>query len=112
MSEQNKNSKGANNMSHGTRDYSEKRDFIRMQVSTPASLIYNGESFNAVCVDLSSNGCQIESSQSFEVNSDVQVMINSGGGDTPPLQADGTILRVNKQANNVYSYGIAIKGFH
>lgn len=97
-------------MSHGTRDYSEKRDFIRMQVSTAASILFNGEKFTAVCVDLSSNGCQIESSQGFEVNSEVTVLIESGGGETPALQADGTILRVSKKADNSYSYGIAING--
>ena len=99
-------------MSHGTRDYSEKRDFIRMQVSTAASLIVNGERFPAVCVDLSSNGCQIEASQGFEVGSPVKVLIESGGGETPPLEANGTILRANKLADNGYRYGVAIDGFN
>jgi len=98
-------------MSHGTRDYSEKRDFIRMQVSTPAQIIADGKSHPCVCVDLSSNGCQLETTSSFEVNSDVSLLIESGGGETPPLKASGTILRVNKQSDTVFRYGITINGF-
>ena len=40
--------------------YSEKRDFIRMRVETAATFVLDGKTYDAVCVDLSSTGMQLE----------------------------------------------------
>lgn len=98
-------------MNQRTRDFSEKRDFIRMQVSTLANIEYKGNSFEATCIDLSSNGCSIECDQSIEVNSEIVVEIHSGGGVTPPLRAKGIIQRVIKQSSQCFRYGISIGEF-
>ena len=78
-------------MSSTSRDYSEKRDFIRMQVSTNCQIQYKGEEHPATCLDLSSKGALIESEQPLEINSDLTLVINSGGGDTPPLLAQASV---------------------
>jgi hypothetical protein len=98
-------------MSQASRDYSEKRDFIRMQVSTDTQIHFNGQSFSATCLDLSSSGALIESNQALEVNSEIILSIQSGGGETPPLQAQATILRVRRKDNDVYQYGASIDKF-
>jgi hypothetical protein len=107
MSEDN-NKKGTPNMNQASRDYSEKRDFIRMQVTTESKIHFNGQSYSAKCIDLSSTGALIESQQSFEVNSEVVLSIQSGGGETPALQAQATILRVCRMPNDCYQYGASI----
>ncbi len=98
-------------MSQISRDYSEKRDFIRMQVSTDTKVHHNGQIYDATCIDLSSNGALLESGQSFEVNSSIVLSINSGGGETPALQAQATILRIKRIKNDQYQFGVSIDTF-
>ncbi len=105
------NKKGTQDMSQASRDYSEKRDFIRMQVSTDTQIHYKGDTFSATCLDLSSNGALLASETSFEVSSEIILSINSGGGETPPLQAQATILRVKRLDDNRYQYGLSIDSF-
>ena len=47
-------------MSNTSKDYSEKRDFIRMQVSTNCKIQYKSSEFEANCLDLSSKGALID----------------------------------------------------
>ncbi|MBL4796470.1 MAG: PilZ domain-containing protein [Oleispira sp.] len=95
-------------MSNASRDYSEKRDFIRMQVLTNCQIQYKGNQFSANCLDLSSKGALIESTQAFEINSEIILIIDSGGGEIPPLHAKATILRIVRQAEDAYHYGVSI----
>lgn len=105
------NKKGTQNMSQVSRDYSEKRDFIRMQVTTDTQLLINDENYAASCLDLSSSGALIECEHGFEVNTSVILSIESGGGETPPLKAQATILRVRRMPNDLYQYGASIDKF-
>lgn len=98
-------------MSQASRDYSEKRDFIRMQVTTDSQIQFKGQSYSATCLDLSSTGALIESPQSFEVNTEVVLSIQSGGGETSPLEAQATLLRVRRMDNDTYQYGASIDKF-
>ena len=41
-------------MNQNQRDYSEKRDYIRMRVDAEVTLIHQGQVIEAVCIDLSS----------------------------------------------------------
>lgn len=98
-------------MNNTSRDYSEKRDFIRMQISTNCEIQYKGQEYKANCLDLSSKGALIESEQAFEVDSSVTLKINSGGGDTPPLIAEASILRIVKSNSGQYQYGVSINQY-
>lgn len=95
-------------MGNASRDYSEKRDFIRMQISSNCDIQYKGNEFKANCLDLSSKGALLESEQAFEVDSEITLKISSGGGDTPPLIAQATILRIVKLNEGQYQYGVSI----
>jgi hypothetical protein len=107
MSDDN-NKKGTVDMSQTSIDYSEKRDFIRMQVITASQIHFQGQSYAAKCLDLSSTGALIESQQSFELNSKIVLSIQSGGGETSTLQAQATILRISHLPNDRYQYGTSI----
>ena len=98
-------------MSSTSRDYSEKRDFIRMQVSTNCQIQYKGEEHPATCLDLSSKGALIESEQPLEIHSDLTLVINSGGGDIPPLLAQASVLRIVLQEEGNYHYGVGINKY-
>ncbi len=98
-------------MNNTSRDYSEKRDFIRMQISTNCDIQYKGKEYTANCLDLSSKGALIESEHAFEVDSNVTLKINSGGGDTPPLIAEASILRIVKSSSGQYQYGVSINQY-
>ena len=47
-------------MSQTSRDYSEKRDYIRMRLDAPVILHHAGREIPAMCLDLSSTGMQLE----------------------------------------------------
>ena len=46
-------------MTLNDRDYSEKRDFIRMQIETAITLTQGSQRHEGVCLDLSSTGMQV-----------------------------------------------------
>jgi hypothetical protein len=107
MNEDN-NKKGPLNMRTSSKDYSEKRDFIRMQVSTNCKVQYKNNEFVATCLDLSSKGALIECAEAIEVNSQITLIINSGSEDIPPLHAQATILRIVRQTEETFHYGVSI----
>lgn len=99
-------------MSSLARDYQEKRDFIRMHLSVPATLtLDDGSTYNLTCVDLSSSGAQLQHSSPLPMNANGRLSIQSGGGATAPLIAEVSIQRVNEIANRQYSIGLTIKQY-
>ncbi|MCL1477857.1 MAG: PilZ domain-containing protein [Marinobacter sp.] len=59
------------------REYSEKRDFHRMQVNTDIEIIdSNGNTFAGVCRDLSASGMQILVAQKMAVGSELRTTLH------------------------------------
>ena len=81
-------------MSQTDRDYSEKRDFIRMRVDADVSLIHEGDEVQAVCIDLSSSGMQVEAPQLFKVGDRLSVRIDSDHTALKGLEADTDVVWV------------------
>ncbi|WP_295467102.1 PilZ domain-containing protein [uncultured Pseudomonas sp.] len=81
-------------MSTSDRSYSEKRDFIRMNVDSQAILKVGDQSFDARCVDMSSTGFQIEAETALSVGDRVTVIIPSSHPELKGLEADAEVLRV------------------
>jgi hypothetical protein len=98
-------------MTLNTRDFSEKRDFIRMQIGTESTIFHQGQSYSATCVDLSSTGALLTSQTQLEVGEKIILEVNSGGGGTAPLQAEATVLRVSQTDGDQYQYGVGIDSF-
>ena len=64
-------------MSQNNRDYSEKRDYIRMRVDADVTLLHEGQVISAVCIDLSSSGMQVQAPRAFKVGDQLSVKIDS-----------------------------------
>ena len=90
--------------------YNEKRDFIRMRVETAVTFEYEGQTFDAVCIDLSSTGMQIETdvALSLKQGESLRVLIPSTHAELTSLQADTQIQRLEKLDNGRLSVGLAI----
>lgn len=82
-------------MSFHDQQYNEKRDFIRMQVETPARLRITGlsEELQVLCLDLSSSGAQLRSPQALAIGSTVELLIPSPTAGHQGLQASGKVVR-------------------
>ena len=95
-------------MSLDDRNYSEKRDFIRMQVQTKAILEHAGQQYPALCLDLSSSGMQLEVSAELSVGDRVRVLIPSEHSALKGLEAEAEVVRVGEGTNSVRILGLAI----
>ncbi|WP_420591033.1 PilZ domain-containing protein [Bacterioplanoides sp.] len=99
-------------MSNLARNFQEKRDYIRMQVDTPATLtLSDGQSYQVTCIDLSSSGVQLKSQEPIPVNSAGELKVESGGGSTLPLHARVSTCRVQSLDSGDYRIGLSIDSF-
>lgn len=83
-------------MGQNHRDYSEKRDFIRMRVDAEITLIHAGLVVPAVCVDLSSSGMQVQAPRSFKVGDLLSVRIESEHAALAGLEAETEVVWVEE----------------
>ncbi|MEJ5058019.1 MULTISPECIES: PilZ domain-containing protein [unclassified Pseudomonas] len=95
-------------MSQTDRDYSEKRDFIRMRVDADVSLIHQGDEVAAVCIDLSSSGMQLQAPRSFQIGDRLSVRIESEHVALKGLEADTEVVWVNEQTGGSQKLGLTI----
>lgn len=95
-------------MSQTDRDYSEKRDFIRMRVDADVSLIHQGDEVQAVCIDLSSSGMQVEAPRLFHVGDLLNVRIDSDHAALRGLEADTKVVWVKEQDGGSQKLGLTI----
>ena len=95
-------------MSQTDRDYSEKRDFIRMRVDADVSLIHEGDEVQAVCIDLSSSGMQLEAPRTFKVGDRLSVRIDSDHAALKGLEADTEVVWVKAQDGGSQKLGLTI----
>ena len=95
-------------MSQTGRDYSEKRDFIRMRVDADVSLIHEGDEVPAVCIDLSSSGMQVEAKREFKVGDRLIVRIDSDHAALKGLEADTQVVWVKPLDGEGQKLGLTI----
>lgn len=86
-------------MSQASRDYQEKRNFIRMKVDTPVQIdIKNGDHhITGTCCDLSGGGLMVELDSVIPVGTETEVVISSSHGHSPMLHAIAVVTRVVSQ---------------
>lgn len=80
-----------------TRDYAEKRDFIRMQVNVPATLSTESQHIDTQCVDLSATGAKLISPSAIAVGAHVQVNIDSPQPLFSGLSAEAEVIRCEEE---------------
>ncbi|KAB0494535.1 PilZ domain-containing protein [Pseudomonas vancouverensis] len=95
-------------MSQTGRDYSEKRDFIRMRVDADVLLIHEGDEVQGVCIDLSSSGMQLEAPRQFKVGDRLNVRIDSDHAALKGLEADTEVVWVKAQDQGNQKLGLTI----
>lgn len=95
-------------MSFHDQQYSEKRDFMRMQVEASASLTNSdtGETLTVQCHDLSSQGMQATAVQAVPVGTAITISIPSPNAHLPGLKAKGNVLRCAQDGAGRYILGI------
>ncbi|TLX56508.1 PilZ domain-containing protein [Stutzerimonas nosocomialis] len=95
-------------MSQGERDYSEKRDFIRMRIESKVVLVQGDQRIEALCLDLSSTGMQVEATSSLNMGDKVRVLIPSEHSELKGLDAETEVVRVQQLDDGRQSLGLAI----
>ncbi|TBU85675.1 PilZ domain-containing protein [Phytopseudomonas dryadis] len=95
-------------MSQSDRDYSEKRDYIRMRLETQVTLHHAGHVIEALCRDLSSTGMQIQARCSVQEGDKVKVLIPSGHDELKGLEAEAEVVRVTDLEDGQQILGLAV----
>ncbi len=92
-------------------DYSEKRDFLRMNMECPARFRVDGEAElqTAVVKDLSGGGLSLMSPTSVAAESRLAVEVMPGKSITPPLSAWVKVIRCDKADDEGYLLACAIE---
>ena len=82
-----------------SRNYQEKRNYIRMKVDAPAHItVYaDGSTLEGFCRDLSGGGMLLEINAILPVGTVVEVTIASSHGHNPMLKARAEVARVIAQ---------------
>lgn len=95
-------------MSFHGQDYSEKRDFKRMQVEATAVLKLPavGETLTVQCHDLSSQGMQATVQRPVAIGTRVEVSIPSAISHLPGLEATGSVVRCSEAEAGRHILGI------
>ncbi|WP_417775629.1 PilZ domain-containing protein [Stutzerimonas xanthomarina] len=95
-------------MTQQDRDYSEKRDFIRMNIETAITLTQGDHHYQATCLDLSSTGMQVVAATRLQTGDKVQVHIPSEHSELKGLEAETEVVRVATLEDGRQSLGLAI----
>lgn len=90
------------------KDYSEKRDFHRMQVNSTIAITGNdGQTHTGICRDLSAAGMQVAVERSFEIGEELRTRMESAGDQFPPLETLCEVVRCEPDGDG-YLLGINI----
>lgn len=89
-------------MSLSSRDYQEKRDFIRMRIDSPVVVHVAGDEhpLSGICRDLSGGGMLIEVESALPTGTEVEVTLTSSHGHAPMLRAIATVTRLSAQSDS------------
>ncbi|UVE16179.1 PilZ domain-containing protein [Pseudomonas sp. LS44] len=95
-------------MTQNDRDYSEKRDFIRMRLEAPVTLVHGGRELGAICLDLSSNGMHLEAPTALKMGDRVRVLIPSSHRELKGLDVEAEVVRVSSLDEGGQALGLSI----
>lgn len=96
-----------------SRQYIEKRDFMRMALNCPvnyeSTLSRRGKK-TGTCVDLSANGISFLCDDKISVGDELDISVKPQLAISPPFNATMTVIRVEQQGlSNTYSIAGIIK---
>jgi hypothetical protein len=92
------------------RNYSEKRDFIRMKVDTTITLTNpdNGHQYQGICRDLSGTGMSIEVDKFFLTDTELNTTLPSNNDAFPPFDTTIRVMRCTETDDNKFLLGAEI----
>lgn len=96
-------------MAASDQSYSEKRNFIRMQVNSPVIITYAEHEYQGLCKDLSGAGMQIETEGNFEIGAELEVTIQQKGDNHLPFNAVVEVTRSKTSMPGNQAIGLSIK---
>jgi hypothetical protein len=97
------------------KNFAEKRDFIRMQINSPAILNQDGVEYKGICKDLSSTGMLIAINHDFDLGIELKVSFAPQSEAQPAFNAITEVLRsdaIDHESNpemKSYILGLSIK---
>jgi len=91
-------------------DYSEKRDFMRMEVECPMTFRIQGDSaqFQGTARDLSASGLLILCQQEVPEGAMLEINVQPEQSIVPPLQALCEVMRVSRKGPGQFELGVKI----
>ena len=94
--------------------YEDKRRFMRMMVNAEAkiSILEQQITLTGRCIDLSATGLSVAVEEPLEVETVVDVHINSTSASIPPLNAHTKIVRCTQDDEGQYILGLEIIQFN
>lgn len=92
------------------RDYSEKRDFIRMKIDAEVVLEAegSGKKYTGKCKDLSGTGMLIELPEALNAGDTFSTSLPSNNPAFPPFNTVVKVLRCQALDNGAYMIGVEI----
>lgn len=92
------------------RDYSEKRDFIRMKVDTEITLSYENsdQTIKGICRDLSGTGMLIEVDEPLPEGCELHTALPSNNEAFPSFETKVKVIRCNASENGKFLIGTEI----
>jgi len=95
-----------------SRDYDEKRNFIRMCMDCPMSFTrYDGSVYSALARDLSGSGLGFVTDQALTLGELLTVKVVPQHAVVAPLDAEVEVVRVQPAAEGGYDIGVTIRRF-
>jgi hypothetical protein len=95
-----------------SRDYDEKRNFIRMCMECPMTFTrYGGSVHTATARDLSGSGLGFVTDQALTLGEVLSVKVVPGQAVVAPLQAEVEVVRVQPHDVDRYEIGVTIRRF-
>ncbi len=94
----------------GSRDYDEKRDFLRMAVECPVhvTVTATGESLQGTARNLSSSGLLLVCDRALPVGGELEVRLVPDRPLVPPLEALVRVARVDAGSLDAFEHGVEI----
>lgn len=92
------------------RDYSEKRDFIRMRVNAQLTIRRedNQATLTGICRDLSGTGMLVEVQESIPEGTRLYTSLPSQNDSFPAFESLVTVVRCDPKENGTYLVGVSI----
>lgn len=97
-------------MSTADREYSEKRDFIRMAMNTTVEVYPAGqtEGLTGTCSDLSATGMSLHLDAGLDIGTEVRVVIASPNAQFESLNASARVIRCEAEEDGRYRLGLEV----